>query len=1022
MIVDNTFIEEYLIEAKEHIDEIENDVLILEGIQNNPDFNLIDKIFRSIHTIKGGAGFLKLKKINDLCHHFESLLNLLRSKKIQLSYEHIEILLSGVDRFKIMLNDIKQADKIDIQDLTDLCLDLSNCKKQENKTIISGETNQTNFKSDSDILSIKDLNLKSDKVENINQYRFHIDCNELYKSYKVTPVDLIYDFNSMGKILDVYFESNIKDLSECFENKPLLLYIHYATTLQADILSLIFHISKDSINIIQTQTQTQTQATSKEALSSKNDLQCQEVCIVSQQQIKKTKSKKINISNNKFKKSQTRIFKEEKKLSIRIGLDILDNLMNFVGELVLVRNKFLMEVTKADHRFYEIFQELDIVTSDVQECAMLMRMQPIDRIFSKIPRMVRDLSKLFNKNIQLSISGNNVELDQNIIESISDPIMHIIRNCCDHGIESTSERLELGKSQKGEIQINAFHRGGRINIEISDNGKGINIQEIKEKALALNIKTEEELKQMENSELLPIIMTPGLTTAKKTTDISGRGVGMDVVKTSIEQIGGIIEIDSELHIGTTFMLSLPLTLTIIPCLIVVSDNEKYAIPQSNLNELVRLYENEIYTEIKQHDDQEVYLLRDKVLPIIRLNEVLKRRQVFKKSTILRITKKYKKIAKNNFHKNKLNEQILTFAVVKFGVKMFGIIIDEIRGTKELVVNPMLKTFSPLKIYSGTTILGNGEVALVLDIESIAKHTKLDFNKIKSTFALRESDTLSAYIQRALIFKIGKKELFAVPLIMVNKLIPIKKDSIGVIGNDTQKEYITIQEETFLIVRLHELIDISPCIDDTNLFILIPKNSKIRFGLLFSQLKGVVDMPLSLDEENYKIDVVLGSSIINNKLTLFLNIDAIVNKIESLWLETTPLLLQNVSSKNKNVLLVEDTHFFRKLAQGFLVNEGFTVHTACNGVEGLKILETIKCDLIISDIEMPEMNGWEFMKKVRSSQAFSHIPAIALTSLNSEKDRNKSKVVGFDIHEIKINRENLIACVNKLISEKEFTNK
>ena len=1001
MLSDDTFIEEYLVEAREHIDEVENDILILEGKINNPDFNLIDKIFRSIHTIKGGAGFFKINKINKLCHHFETMLNLLRSKKAHLTNQHIETLLSGVDRFKVMLGEIEQSDNVEIQDLIDKCLFFMNDKNSS-----LNKNNQTKISSDT--LLIENLAPQLDTFENMNQYKLIIDCHALYQNYQITPFELIHDFNSMGDILEGLFENTEKNIYESNEeSEPLLLSIHYNTLLHIDIVSLIFHIPKESIDIIQAKSKRIKNFT-KQISCIEEDNKLKDITIQSQVQIQKAKK------TNQKQIKQSSVLQKEKQTSIRIGLNVLDKLMNYVGELVLVRNKFLMEVTKADAKFYEIFQEMDIVTSDIQDSAMMMRMQPIDRIFSKVPRMVRDLSKLFNKNIQLVISGNNVELDQNIIESMSDPIMHIIRNCCDHGIESSTERLEFGKTKEGLIQLNAFHRGGRINIEISDNGRGINIHKVKEKILSLNIKSEQELNQMSNNELLPMIMSPGLTTAKHTTEISGRGVGMDVVKTSIEKIGGTIDINSELHKGTTFMLSLPLTLTIFPCLIVVSGDEKYAIPQSNLVELVRLYENEIFTEIKQHDDQEVYLLRDKILPIIRLNEILKRRQIFKTSTKLRISKKYKKLTKINFKKKNLKEKILTFAVVKYGIKMFGIIIDDIKGTKELVVNPLLQTLSPLKIYSGTTILGNGEVALVLDIENISKHARIDFNKAKSSLSLTDNAMISSNVQKALIFQIGEKEQFAVPLIMVKRVIPIKKEQIGTIGKNKEKEYINIQKETFHIVRLDKFIDISACINDSNLFILIPKNSKIKFGLLFSELKGVVDMPPSLDEETYKIEAIFGSYVLNNNLTLFLNIDAITIKIENLYLKLTPLLPQKTLSDSKVILLVEDTPFFRKLTKGFLKKEGFIVHTASNGIEALKILESKQFDLIISDIEMPEMNGWEFMEKVKSINQFKNIPSIALTSLDSDKDRNKSKAVGFDIHEIKINQESLMGCVKKLI--------
>jgi len=299
--------------------------------------------------------------------------------------------------------------------------------------------------------------------------------------------------------------------------------------------------------------------------------------------------------------------------TIRVDVQILDQLMTLVGELVLVRNRQLVSIDHVDALSVE---DLDLVTSELQETIMRTRMQPIGSLLGKLPRIVRDLSKKLNKKIDIITFGNDVELDKSILETLSDPLTHLIRNSCDHGIEKPDERIQKGKSDKGTITIQAYHEAGQINIVITDDGAGIDPEKIKDTLIQKGLKKESELSDLSDKEILSLIMIPGFSTADRVSNVSGRGVGMDVVKTSIEQFGGTLELNSSLNEGTTIHLRLPLTLAIIPSLIVEIENMRYAIPQINLEELVSLYDNDITTKIETASNREVYRLRGKLLPLI----------------------------------------------------------------------------------------------------------------------------------------------------------------------------------------------------------------------------------------------------------------------------------------------------------------------------------------------------------------------------------------------------------------------
>jgi two-component system chemotaxis sensor kinase CheA len=576
--------------------------------------------------------------------------------------------------------------------------------------------------------------------------------------------------------------------------------------------------------------------------------------------------------------------------TIRIHVDMLDRLMVQAGELVQVRNQHLLSVDDSDPVSRSISKRLDMVTSELQETIIRTRMQPIGKIFRKLPRIVRELAKKLGKQIEISISGSEAELDRTILESLADPMIHIIRNCCGHGIETPEERVQAGKPKSGQITLAAYYEAGRVNIDITDDGQGIDLEVIRKKVLDKRLKTETELGQMTEKEILHLIVLPGFTTTDEASDISGRGVGMDVVKTEIEKLGGSFDLESAVGEGTTIHLRLPLTLAIIPCLIVTVGENRYAIPQFSVVELVCVYDEDIKTKVECADNQEVYRLRDHLLPMVRLSEVLVRLMPFTREIKGEITETYRKRQEKAWqdYANARGEegngagvsQSLNFAVVKAGAGRFGLIVDQILGTEEIVVKPMHSAVKSLGIYSGVTIMGDGKSALILDIEGIGRHAGLMvdslFGKVEEQI---DKEAKDEDLQTVLLFRYGEKEQFAMSLPLIRHIKQISMSDIQQVG---EKEFITVDGISTRVIRLDHALSVSPVLEREEMFLILPKQIKHPVALLASSLVDIEETAAELNVESYMGDGLLGTAVIRDSMTLFIDMYRLTEMMEPEW--------------------------------------------------------------------------------------------------------------------------------------------
>jgi len=692
------------------------------------------------------------------------------------------------------------------------------------------------------------------------------------------------------------------------------------------------------------------------------------------------------------------------------------------GELVLIRNQHMLTIDEGDAMSRSIAHRLDMITSELQETIISTRMQPVGKVLDKFPRVVRDMGKSLDKQIQISITGSNAELDKTILESLNDPLTHIIRNSCGHGIESPEERLKAGKPKSGHISIAAYHEAGRVNIKITDDGRGVDVGRIKTKIIEKGLKTEADLELMSHQDLLHLVFLPGFSTMDQADGVSGRGVGMDVVKTSIEKLGGSFDFDSAAGVGTTILLRLPLTLAIIPSLIVASGDYLYAIPQVSLVELVSLYDEEILTKIERADDQEIYRLRGRLLPIVRLSEILARPKLFSKNVRSEISEthyqKNQELFNTHGNNSSSNEFIdsLNFVVLKVGNSHYGLIIDEIVGTEEIVVKPLHPAIKSLGIYSGATIMGNGKTALILDVGGISRHSGITL--AEKIMEEREKEFSSEEMQSVLLFKSGPKEQLALSLPLIRRIEPFLIKDIELIGD---KEYLTVDGVSTQIIRLENILNVSPIVEQEKMYLILPRHLKRPIGILMSGFIDVVDTNVVLDVTSYQAEGLLGTAIINNIMTLFIDIYRMVEKFDpgSSAPQQQSILGQEDTADDglTRILLLEDISFFRQLIKGYLEEQGHSVTAVKNGQIGLDMMDDTTFDLIISDIEMPVMDGWDFMNNVRNTLKMKNIPAIALTSLDSEEAKTKAMENGFNYYEVKLDRERFLKTVATAIETK-----
>ncbi len=549
--------------------------------------------------------------------------------------------------------------------------------------------------------------------------------------------------------------------------------------------------------------------------------------------------------------------------AIRVDVGQLDKLMNLVGELVLARNQIVQFSNQAkDATFVNASQRLNLITTELQGSVMKTRMQPIGNIWAKFPRVVRDVAHELGKGVQLVMEGKETDLDRTIIEAIKDPLTHIVRNAIDHGIEMPDARRAAGKPEVGVLILRAFHEGGQVNIEIMDDGRGINVARVKQKAVEKGLITPENAARMSDREAFNLIFLPGFSTAEKITNVSGRGVGMDVVKTNIEKIGGSVDVISETNAGTTIKIKIPLTLAIIPALIVTSGGERFAIPQVSLLELVRLEADQARKGIEMLYGAPVYRLRGQLLPLAYLNKELE------------LTDEAGQLETRN-PKLETHSDVVNIVVLQADGRQFGMVVDEINDTEEIVVKPLGKQLKGITSFAGATIMGDGRVALILDVLGLAQHANV-INEVRdrSMTDKVKNDSRANDRQSLLLFDVGQGRRMAIPLSMVARLEEFPRERIERSG---AQEVVQYRGQILPLIRVSDYVHAAAGADadkaDLTQVVVYSEQGR-SVGLVVGSINDIVEEAVIV-KRDAQGEGILGSVVIQDKVTDLLDVSAII---------------------------------------------------------------------------------------------------------------------------------------------------
>ena len=658
----NQYIDVFVEEAKEHLQSLNDSLLALEKDITN--YALINEIFRVAHTLKGMAGTMGFENMANLTHEMENVLEGIRSEKIPLNEDVIDIIFECFDVLDYSVNQIATTGEEDNGDHSLLISRLKNISGH------SGDLNNNKIEN-SQIIELNQyvLNIINEaKKRELVSYKIHIKLSPqcMLKSARAFII-----FNTLENLGDIiYSNPPVDDIED--EKFDLEFTIIFVSKVSEEELNMeLNNISEiDNIEI--------------QPIVGEDDIKNLN---------KEIEEKIIDSSIPQFeKKNKENLISKDRKIgkTVRVDIDRLDNLMNLVSELIIIKTR-MDDLSDSANRenMIEAIEYLERITTSLHDAVMKVRMVPIERVFNRFPRMVRDLSKELNKEIKLEMFGEETEVDRTVIDEIGDPLIHIIRNSIDHGIETPEERIKHGKSKEGTVVLKSYPDGNNVVIEVIDDGRGINTDEIKEKAISKGIVTEQEIEIFSEEDIINLLFMPGFSTSTKVSDVSGRGVGLDVVKSKIEAINGSIEIVSEVNVGTNFIIRIPLTLAIIQALLINLGDEIYAVPLSSITEITSIeYEN-----IRNVQGQEIVLYRGKTIPIVRLNNLM-----------------------GIETEENTNEQVMI--VVRKGEKQAGLLVDNLIGQQEIVIKPLGRFLSNVKYLSGATILGNGSISLILDVNSI----------------------------------------------------------------------------------------------------------------------------------------------------------------------------------------------------------------------------------------------------------------------------------------------------------------
>jgi two-component system chemotaxis sensor kinase CheA len=684
------YLEIFIDETKEHLQGLNQSLLQLE--QNPEDKSVLNEIFRVAHTLKGMSGTMGFSKMAKLTHDMENVLQALRNDQISVTSKLVDLLFKCLDALESYTENIVNSGEEGGNDYNDIIIELNNSiegKQSETKQAVKPVAAKSEVKAEQQMYPTSNFKLNQYEQNVVNK-AIGMDMN----AYKITVVlnkgcvlksarsfIIFQTLERYGEIIkSVPTVEDIEDEKFDFEFTVVCITKETSEVFDKSIngIAEVDKVIVESLEVMDLKNCPQSTD-----LSSSEDIQPEDT---DNSQHEAEKKQEGNKGQN------TQIHKAKTGKTVRVDIDRLDVLMNLVSELIIIKTRLEgLEIKDSSQTYGEAIEYLERITTSLHDAVMKVRMVPVEMVFNRFPRMIRDVSRELGKEIQLNMSGEETELDRTVIDEIGDPLIHLLRNSADHGLESKEKRAQAGKPVVGQINLKAYQDGNNVVIEVDDDGQGIDLEKVKKKAIERGLVKKDISNTLSQKDIIDYLFKPSFSTSDKISNLSGRGVGLDVVKTKIEQLGGVIEVETESGKGSKFIIRLPLTLAIIQALLVVIGSEKYAIPLNTIKEIIKITPD----QIKNVQKQDVVLLRNTVIPIVKLGEILE---------------------VPDDDKEKKN---LTVVIVKKGEKLSGFLVDSLIGQQEIVIKPLGKLLSGIKCIAGATILGDGNVALILDVNSLA---------------------------------------------------------------------------------------------------------------------------------------------------------------------------------------------------------------------------------------------------------------------------------------------------------------
>lgn len=973
MLKNEDFIQEFVEEAREHLENFER-ILLHDLADISAD--QINDAFRAVHSIKGTAGFFGQEKIVLIAHSMETILDGVNRHKTSLSEADVDLLLETKDRLKVLVNDVKDSEAYPIEDILAKLqvaqADGPDHQGTPSKTLAADDGDQFFAVFDFD----PDCQAKIAAQRKFGHHIYGIDMvlSDEYLHNKGGIGAIWDDLNSVATPLAMVSADRqpltVDDLKEGPGDHPKVLILA-SSILEESLLRQVLGLPPTCLHVLSADWQKSLTAAPGLALAEPGAAE-----------------PPADMGSDLGLADQP-----EGAESLRVNIRLLDDLMNMASELVLGRNRLLTLLEpekKAIAGLPQVLQNIDQLTSSIQEKIMQTRMQPVGTLFNRYRRLIRNLSKKLNKKIELHIEGAEVELDKSILEGLSDPLVHLLRNAADHGIESAAIRKQKGKSEIAVISLKASYEGSVVNIEISDDGSGMDFNKISKTALEKKLYSEKELHYLSEKELVQVLFDPGFSTADQLSEVSGRGVGMDVVRTNLEKLGGSIAITTKSGYGTSITLTMPLTVSIIQSLVVASGQLKMVIPQADVQETIKIKHASRHEKIEEINQKYFYRLRDELIPLVYLSDLWDCQPSARQDCDYKIV------------------------VLKLGHHRFGLLVEGLMGNEETLIKPLPAVLKECDIYSGLTIMGDGKVAPILDIAGIArKMAIISDSKTEQASGLDQhggkplaSDDSEDFV----LFRGSGTEILAVNIALIKRIDKIKKTQIEQVGD---RYYITRGNQTLRVIKPEDYLAINGSPSDTeDYYVLTPKLVPQPIGILAREIIENVNFEPVLNSQQFKMKGIFGAAVFREKLILIINLYELLEAIEP----EAFTFVASPQANGKKILLVEDSPFFQKVEQSYLNSGGYQVALAANGLEALEILASEKIDVVLTDIQMPLLNGYELLKKIRQKTAYDGIPVVAISALTGSLNRDKGLASGFDRYEYKLDRESLLRTLNEVIRD------